>query len=271
MNRGLIMKAFRELWPTTVMVGAGLLLVEMLLAYVLPTFAEQFSAQWLQMKFIQNIMKAMTGTDAAGSVGPEIFTSLPWVHPVALALMWTHAIICCTRVPVGEVDRGTIDVLLGLPVSRWELFLSDTAVWMCSAIVLFLLALIGNILGSLSVQPQMRPSLPRLLIVLTNLFCLYLSVGGIAWLMSALSERRGRAITAVLVMVLASFLLNYVAQFWAPADRLAFLSIMRYHRPLFVIRDGTWPLSDMAVLTAIAVATWLAAGVVFARRDLSTL
>jgi len=31
-----------------------------------------------------------------------------------LALTWAHALLCCTRVPAGDVDRGTADILFGL-------------------------------------------------------------------------------------------------------------------------------------------------------------
>src|SRR4029453_19058227 len=168
-------------------------------AYVLPTFAQQFSAQWLQMKFAQSIIKAMLGADVADGIGPDLFTSIPWVHPVMLAITWAHAIVICTRVPAGEVDRGTIDVLLGLPISRWELFLSETFVWICSGIFVLLAGLLGNAIGGMLVPPDGRAAISRILIVLPNLACLYLSVGGMAWVLSSLSDRRGKAMSVAFI------------------------------------------------------------------------
>lgn len=271
MNRGLFNKALRELWPATALFGVALLAIEAILAYVLPTFAKDFSAQFLEMKFAQTIIKALLGTDVAGGIGPQMFTSMCWVHPVVLACVWAHAIVCCTRVPAGEVDRGTVDVLLGLPVSRWELLISDSAAWLVCGAAILGAALVGNTIGSANVAPELRPSLPRLFIVLVNLLLLYLAVGGLAWLFSALSDRRGRAMTVVFILVLASFLLNYLAQFWTPAERLSFLSMLNYYRPLFIMRDGVWPVKDMLILLASAAALWTIAGIIFARRDLSTL
>jgi hypothetical protein len=88
---------------------------------------------------------------------------------------------------------------------------------------------------------------------------------------SALSDRRGRAITLVFAVVLASFLLNYLAQFWSVAEKVSFLSILTYYRPLVILRDGSCPVKDMAILLTIASLLWSAAGVVFARRDLCTV
>lgn len=271
MNRGLVLKAFRELWPATLLFGGVLGVVEGLLAFVLPVIQEQFSSQWAQLRFVQTLIRAMLGSDVAQGAGPELFLTVCWVHPVVLAITWAHAIIVCTRVPAGEVDRGTVDVLLGLPVSRGQLFLSETAVWLASALVILACALIGNAAGSSGVSADLCVGPSRLSVVAVNLFCLYLAVGGCAWLVSSLSDRRGKAMTVVFVLVLASFLLNYLAQFWEPARRVSFLSILSYYRPLFILRDGSWPWRDMVILVSAALALWLAAGFVFSRRDLSTV
>jgi ABC-type transport system involved in multi-copper enzyme maturation permease subunit len=272
MNRGIVLKAAREVLPVTLLLGVILMGVEAVLAYVLPTFSRQLSTQLLQVAFVRSIIQAMLGTDLADGFGAELFFAIPWVHPVTLAIVWAHAIICCTRVPAGEVDRGTIDLLLGLPVSRWQLYLSESLVWAGSAIVLMLLCAAGNALGTWRVRDVVHPPPPlRVGIVLVNLLCLYAAVGAGAWLFSALSERRGRAIGAVFVIVLASFLLNYLAQFWDPARRFAFLGMLRYYRPLMILRDGAWPLRDMSILIGAALVLWTMAGVIFRRRDLSTL
>ena len=107
--------------------------------------------------------------------------------------------------------------------------------------------------------------------MLTNLLCLYLSVGAATWLCSSLSDRRGRAIGAVFALLLASFLLNYVAGFWKPAQRIEFLSILHYYRPLMILRDGLWPARDLTVLLIVALVLWLVGGLVLSRRDLATL
>jgi putative exporter of polyketide antibiotics len=99
---------------------------------------------------------------------------------------------------------------------------------------------------------------------------MYLTVGSGASLLSALSSRRGKAMTASFVIVVGSFLVNYLAQLWEPAKRLAFLSVLEYYRPVNGLRDGVWPLRDMAVLGSVAVVLWIAGGLVFARRDLTT-
>jgi len=269
-NRGLIIRAFRESWSTTLVLAMVLMGVGAALAFVLGKFGHEFSREWMNIQFARTIMEAMLGTKFT-SVGPTIFHAVPWVHPVVLALTWAHALVSCTRVPVGEVDRGTADVLLGLPVSRRDVFISETIVWLLCGAVLLAAALAGNMIGNLVLPAGERPGLPVLLPVLLNLYCLYIAVGGLAWLLSSLSNRRGRAMTIGFLILLVLFLLNYLAQFWQPLEKFGVLSPLHYHRPVYVLGGGPWPLGDMAMLLTAGGLLWLAGGIIFARRDLCTV
>lgn len=270
-NRGLILKSMREVRGTTIVFGIAMLLICGLLAFALPRFQQQMMWKMQQMPMLQNLRNVMLGADVGMSTGPEVPMGIAWSHPVVLALLWAHAIILGTRVPAGEVDRGTIDVMLGLPVSRWEMYLSETVVWIGSAAIVLGLAVLGSRIGSELAPAGLRANLGRTGIVIANLSLLYGVVGAFAWLMSSRADRRGSAIQVVLIAVVASFLINYLGFFWEPAMKISFLSILDYYRPVYPLRDGHWPWRDMAVLGGAAAALWGAGGVVFARRDLSTL
>ncbi len=277
MNRGIILKAVHESAGVTALLAAALMLVEAILAYVLPTFVEGLSGTLLQLEFFRTIIQAMLGTDVGEYLSPEAFSAIAWVHPVVLAIFWTHAILFCTRVPVGEIDRGTIDVLFGLPVSRFEVYASETVVFFGTGVVVVIMGLLGHRLGIMSVAAARRPGFATLLVVVANLYCLYLAVGGLAYLVSSMSNRRGRAIGIVFALLLASFLLNFLAQFWEPAKKIAFLSVLNYYQPLLVLRDaagGSWPrfpVADMLTLAIAGCVLWTAGAVCFARRDICTV
>jgi ABC-2 type transport system permease protein len=271
MNRGFVLKALRENLPTTILLACVLMVVEMALGYILPKFGAQFSQEWLQIDFARGIMQAMLGSEIATRMGPQMFQSMAWVHPVVLALIWAHAMICCTRVPAGEVERGTADVFLSLPVSRVEVFLSETLVWVALGISLLCAALAGNVLGGLNLSADQRPNLFRIAIVLINVFCLYIAVGGLAWLVSCLTDRRGRALTIIFLILLSLFLLNYLAEFWRPLEKFVFLSPLHYHRPVNVLSTGAWPWKDIEVLLGAGTVLWCLGGLIFSRRDLCTV
>jgi ABC-2 type transport system permease protein len=269
-NRGLLLKSWREAWPVTLIFAAALFLIEGILAFALPKLQEQFSAQLAALPFLQNIIKAMIGADVSGGLGPEMFAAIPWVHPVVLALTWAHAIVLWTRVPAGEVDRGTIDVLLGLPVSRRQVFAADSAVCVGASAAVIAAGLAGNALGARLGGDVLGVGPMRYVPVAVNLLGLVVVVGAYSGLASSLSDRRGRALGVALLTVLATFLLNYLAQFWEPAKVVIWLSVLKYHQPLRALQSGRWPVADLGVLTGLALILWFTAAVVFDRRDLAT-
>jgi hypothetical protein len=109
------------------------------------------------------------------------------------------------------------------------------------------------------------------MLVMVNFFSVYIAVGGIALLVSALSDHRGRAVAVVFAILLASFLLNFIANFWQPAKRIAFLGILEYYRPAHVLQHGEFPLRDVVVLLGVGLVTWLAGGEILARRSITTV
>jgi ABC-type transport system involved in multi-copper enzyme maturation permease subunit len=270
MNPGLLRKALREILLTTVILGLFLALAEGLLTFVLTARQAQFAQRIADLPMLQGFLKGLLGVETADAIGPGMLAAVAWVHPVILALAWAHAIIIATRVPAGEIERGTIDVLLGLPISRRELFVTETLACVMAGVVLMFAAAGGHALGAMALRPELRLPAGKVAIIVVNLFAVYLTVGAAAMLLSALSDRRGRAISIAFGLVVASFLVNYLSQVWAPAEHVAFLSLLRYDRPLLVMRTGEWPVRDLVSLGGAAVVLWVSAGVVLCRRDITT-
>lgn len=269
--RGLLTKTLHEVWLTTTLFGLSLLAVEALLTYILPQIQAGFGDVFDEIPFVRSMLAALLGTELGDEITARTMQAFLWVHPVVLALVWAHEIIFCTRMPAGEIDRGTIDVLLGLPVSRRELYFCESIVWLVSGLLVLLMGLVGHRIAAPTMPQEMRPALSLALLVTANLYCVYVAVGGIAFLVSALSDRRGRAMAIVFGIVLASFMLNFVAQFWEPAKQIAFLGVMEYYQPAQVLQNGDPPFRDAAVLLFVGGSAWLLGGEVVARRSICTV
>jgi ABC-type transport system involved in multi-copper enzyme maturation permease subunit len=270
MMRGVLAKSVREALPGTILFGFALAVVLALLTFVIPQVQEGIGEIVARMPIVQTMLSALIGMDIGDEMNAQVMQAILWVHPVALATIWAHEIIECTRIPAGEIDRGTIDVLLGWPVSRQSVYLAHTVVWLVSGIVVLLAGWLGHLTTAGGMDPSMRPSIGVLLLIMLNLFGVYVAVGGIAMLVSSLSERRGRAVGSVFAFVVASFLLNFLAQFWTPAEHLAWLSVLTYYRPAELIADGAVPWRDLLVLIGSGLVAWLIAGLVFTRRSICT-
>ncbi|MGD2110499.1 MAG: ABC transporter permease subunit [Phycisphaerae bacterium] len=271
MNRGLINKSIREVWGATLLCGCGIMVFEMLLGFILRSFLVENIEQWYQVEFIQKIIQALLGAEIAENIGVEMLRTVAWVHPIILAMLWGYEIAICTRVPAGEVDRGTVDVLFGLPVSRWRIYVSESLVWAVGGVVVIGMGWLGSMLEGLSGPSEARLGAGQVLMIAANLYCLFLAVGALALLISSLSERRGRAVAVAFGIVLASFFLSFLAQFWEPAKALSFMTVLNYYQPMVVLRQAVWPVKDMAALLGFAIVLWTAGGCFFARRDICTV
>lgn len=270
MNRGLLYKSIREVWPATLLCGLLAAAFEGLVAVIFPNIQQQMGAQVMSMEFVKRIVEGMLGTKIADQLGPEILQAVPWAHPILLAIVLSHALISCTRLPSGEVDRGTIDVALGLPITRWRWMWTDTLVCVLGSMTVIGMALIGSYVGSSIAEGDRGLSLSVAAMIYVNLLGLCLVFGSAAWLLSSLGDRRGKAITMAFVLIVVSFLVSYLEQLWDPAGYVSWLSALSYYRPLVILRDGAWPVGDLMVLYGAAAVLWGSAAAVFCRRDLCT-
>ena len=269
--KGLLRKIFMEVrWPV-VFFGLGLAVIMGLLTSLLPKVLGDMDDMFLKLPFLKPIITALLGMDPGDGFTAQMMQAFLWVHPTVLSILWAHELMYCSRMPAAEIDRGSIDFLLGLPISRWKLYLSETVGWIISGIVILCLGLTGHLLASSALQPQMRPTVFATFSIMSNLFAVYLAVGGLTLLVSCNSDRRGRAIGIMFAILLASFLLNFLAQFWEPAKAVSFLSVMQYYRPAIIIQSGGFPWQDLTILFGIAATSWAAGGIVFRHRSICTV
>ncbi|MEZ6059559.1 MAG: ABC transporter permease subunit [Planctomycetaceae bacterium] len=269
--RGILNKIFHEIrWPV-LFFSVGLGLIMALLTTLLPKILSDIDKVFERLPFIKPIITALLGIDPGDEFTAQMIQAFLWVHPSVLAVTWAHEVMYCTRLPAGEIDRGTVDFLLGLPVSRWTLYVGETIGWAVSGLVMLSSGWLGHFLASGVLQPDMRPGWLPTLFVMLNLFAVYCAVGGFSFLVSTLSNHRTRAIGVVFAVLLSSFLLNFLAQFWDPAKNVSFLSVMEYYRPAIIIQSGQFPFCDVGILLGIGGCCWFIGGLVFRCRSICTV
>lgn len=271
MNFGLISKSLREVWLLTLLCGAGVALFETLVVYVFWNYQEQLTEEVLQIEFLRNMFTSLLGNEITENFSPAALRSIAWAHPLVLAIIWTHEITLCTRIPAGEIERGTIDTLVSLPVTRGTIFRSESIVWLLTGGIVIGMMIGGNILGHLLIPAEDRPEMIRSVYVALNLYGLYIAVGGLALLTSTLSDRRGRAVGTAIGIVLVQFIWSFLSQYWSVAQDYSFLSVLDLFKPGPILTTGTFPVGDMALLLLLGGGLWIGAGVVFQRRDICTV
>ncbi|MBL8818634.1 MAG: ABC transporter permease subunit [Planctomyces sp.] len=268
---GLLIKIWYEVrWPVKFF-SLGLGIIMCLLTILLPKVLGDIHRVFEKMPFVKPLITALLGIDPGNQLTAQMTQAFLWVHPTVLTLIWAHEVMYCTRMPAGEVDRGTMDFLMSLPMSRWKIFIAETIGWILTGVIILAGGLLGHSIASNFLRPEMQASFRQAAFVILNLFCVYLVVGSFSFLVSSCCDRRGRAMGIVFAVLLLSFLLNFLAQFWDVAKLFRFLSVLEYYRPAVIIQSNTFPMQDIVILLSLAGLIWGAAGTVFRHRSLCTV
>jgi ABC-type transport system involved in multi-copper enzyme maturation permease subunit len=214
--RSLLIKIFWETrWPV-LLFALGLSIIMALLTGLLPRVLGDIHLVFEKLPFVKPLITALLGVDPGKQLSAAMSQAFLWVHPTVLSIIWAHEVMYCTRTPAGEIDRATVDFLLGLPISRWQLFVAETIGWLISGLFILACGLLGHWIVESIAKTEMRSTWTATLYVMTNLMAVYFAVGAFSFLISALSDRRNRAIGVIFAVLLFSFLINFVAQFWDP-------------------------------------------------------
>jgi ABC-type transport system involved in multi-copper enzyme maturation permease subunit len=268
---GLLIRTLRETWPVALLFAVALAVVERLLMFILPQLQQTIGGVLQTLPIIRPVLSALLGMPVGDGLSAVLLQSILWVHPVVLALVWGLAIVLSTRFPAAEIDRGTIDVLLGLPVSRRAIYVTESVVCLALGAAVIVVGSLGYFVGAAALPGAGRPPAFSVWLVMANLLSVFGSVAGVGFLISALGDRRGRAIAILFGLLLASFLLNVLAEFWAPAQRLAIFSVLHYYQPARVMTSGAMNVQDLVTLVGVGSAAWVAGLEIVARRSIKTV
>jgi ABC-2 type transport system permease protein len=224
------------------------------------------------------VMQALMG---GGDVRIEQATdlvSISYVHPLTLTALCVWAIGRAAGAIAGEIDRGTMELLLAQPLRRRQVISAHLLVDGVTIPTLAAAMWIGTVAGAgtagflgadgaLHLDP--RDFLPALLDVALLLF----AASGLTMALSAAGRSRNRVLGLAVLAALVQFLVNLIGQLWPPMEPLRPLTIFYYYQPQPMILRADW-YSDgnvwfrLGVLAAAGILGYLIALVTFSRRDL---
>jgi len=195
---------------------------------------------------------------------------LGYFHLAVMASLTALSIALAT-IPTSEIETGFIDLILSRPLARhWIITRAIAVVILCTALLLVMM-LLGTWTGLATLAPSnaVWPK-PRLVLSLAaNLWLLILGWAGIAMAIGSASRRRGVAGAFAGFLALATFLMDYVARVWRPAESVGWLSPFRYYSPFDLLLGRALPPRNLFVLAGIALIGFTLAHIIFMRRDIS--
>ena len=192
-----------------------------------------------------------------------------YVHLVTLLVMISWALGRGSDAISGGIAKGTLELVLTLPVRRTTVVLIPAAVATVGCVVLAFSVWVGSWIGVTVVGFRDEVSLRQFLPGVVNLAALGFCLGGITSLVSSFDHDRWRTIwLSGGIFVLAS-IVKLVSRLWGAGEWLKYLSFLSVFEPQQLIlspRDPwllTWQYSGALVvfglvcyLVALAVFTW---------------
>ncbi len=191
-----------------------------------------------------------------------------YAHPLVIVMMCIVAILLPSRHVAGEIETGTLELLLALPVRRPTVAVS---LWSASGLALLMLVVgcwAGSAVGLLLYPETRSMPLIKLVEIGINLWLLMAAVSSYTLLMASYVREGGKATLRASGLTLFFYFLN-VAVVMSPDLRfLRLFSLFYYHYPQLLMEDGSLLIRNGFVLGAVILLCGTLAVRQVSRRDI---
>ena len=299
----LVRKLLRDVRLALLLICLLLLLFQTLWAKITQRIVEEVLPQVLKeipLSVLLNILfkgpgkiiETLAGGERINLTQAYDMLTIGYVHPLVQTIFCVWAVGRAAGAVAGELDRGTMELLLAQPVPRRQIVVAHFLVDLITIPLICLSLWAGNWLGAawfgqidgqapLTVR-ELRVNPLRLAPALAQAAALLFALSGATMWLSARGRFRWRVLGTAVFLVLAQFLLNVLGQLWDAAAVLRPLTVFYYYQPQQAILAGKWtvdlgvwnggkPLAHVpgvAVLLGLGLIGYALALRTFTRRDL---
>lgn len=224
--------------------------------------AEQFET--MLAIYPKELMAAFGITGSLGNQGTFVNSYIfQFLWPLVAAIV---AILSGTRLAV-DADTGFLDLPLSSRLSRARYLTSVVGAQIVGLVALTALTMGSIVLVDLFIEPDFDAGRLALAGVHAGLFAAM--IAGPTTALAVVFLERGRAGGLVAAILIVMYLLNVVAAISPDLEGLARVSVFHYFDLKDVVNRGAYPTGDSLIFLVVAAVGWLAAIVLFRRRNLS--
>lgn len=238
----------------------GMLYEVILAAIDLTSYLNEFPPEMLAAFGMSSSVLGSSEISYAGFMSFEFF---PWFG-VALVV---YALVASGSQIAGEVERGTIDVVLSSPVPRWVFALSKYLGLLVPLVLIGLSCVLFSIVAGLFQGVELP--IARFLytgIIMGMLGGAFASVGvlfSVLWLSSQ------RAQIALAVIVIGQYVMDVVSKISDDWEFLGRYTLFHYYDVGLILEGFEWTWAPLIIYSAVAAIGLVATVVFFERRDLA--
>jgi ABC-2 type transport system permease protein len=270
MNRALWQKAFSDIWVQLLISCLILAGFSWLFLWLLSQF--KGDAGGVLLKVMPEFMKKLLGLPIAELATPKGWISIIFMHIVILLVCGGWAVGRGSDPICGEIGRGTMDLLVTLPIWRPTLIVIPAVAAAFGAVLLAASIILGIAIGLMTLGITKEISLAHFIPGAINLFSMIFCLTGITALLSSIIHDRWRTITIAVGFYLYSLIIETICRVWPGGAWLHYCNFLCTFKPqeLIVLWGDSLRTQVIynAVLLGIGLLCYAAGAAIFSRRDI---
>lgn len=260
-------ETLRRNWLQMLWWGLGIGALGLSVTLIVPN-ADMLKDMALAFQNMPTAMLQMFGGEDSVSLGtPAGFLNMIFFS-YSLLIMAAWAVLAGLNITANEEESGIMDVLLSLPVPRWQLVVEKFLAYVVIVLGITLLTFAGLWIG-LKASPTISLDQGRLLESTLNLLPSTLLVVALTVLLTSLVRRKSMAAAIAIVVILGSYFIDSIGRQASAsfAGSVRFLSFYSYYDSTAVIRKGLN--GDNIVVLVVATVILMVGGTwLFQRRNI---
>lgn len=267
MNLNLLRRSIADKRLSLLVYGLGIALYAALILFIWPSLRDNLNTlNQLWENYPEGLRKAFGGENMNFATF-DAFLSVEYFSQMWVIVMIAFCVSIATGAIAGEIEKGTMEVLLAQPVSRRAILVTRHFFFEVGVLFLIAAALAPVAVGAPLVGGDLRYL--GLLAMVPSSFLFFTAIGSITFFFSALFSNRGRAVFVSLGIIFFSYALDILAKINDTVGHVHFLSIFYYWDPYRYLHAIDFAWADLAILTGISLVSTAAAVIWFERRDIA--
>ena len=168
----------------------------------------------------------------------------------------------------GEIEKGTIELLLSLPVSRLKIYLAKYYSNLIGLVVFIIL----SVLTAIPIAKLYGQNLTSVHVILMSLLGLIfgLAVLGLAMFFSSLFNEKGKVYFATSGILIVMYVLNILASLKDSINDLKYASFFYYYNSAQALQHGNIDKYAYLVFLGVAIVFTVAGAIIFTKKDVPT-
>ena len=257
----LLIHEMRSRWRAILGWGIGLILFGAMYISIFPGLFEQL--QSLKDLSVYKLVGMRLGS-VEGYMASVVLVYIP-------ILLCIYCIIASTSTLAGEGDNGTLELIVTMPLSRWQILTAKAVALSVVILFIMIIASIGNalILAVIKINNPINVTPFGLFSALMSSVPLALGFIMIGFFLGATLPNRRLSTTVLTILFIASFFVENIAGMVKSLEPIRYLSLFNYYNTTETIFADGIRSSDILILFGVAVVFFILAVICFHRRNIT--